>query len=75
MRALSQEQMRPFLGGLVLSLNAERVILSRVQCEPEYSNCALYPGPPKSATLGEEAEGDLSTACGVCKHTVDLRYF
>ena len=23
----------------------------------------------------EEVEGDLFTACGMCKHTVDLRYF
>ena len=34
---------------------------------------ALYPCPSELATLREEAEGDLSTVCGVCKHAVDLR--
>ena len=33
---------------------------------------ALYPCPSELATLREEAESELSTVCGVCKHTVDL---
>ena len=48
--------------------NVERVILSREQV---LAHMVLkphpYPGPPKSATFCEEAEGDLKTACGVCK--------
>ena len=31
--------------------------------------------PPESSTLCKDAEGAHLTACGVCKHTVDLLCF
>ena len=46
-------------------LNAERVILL-----PLYSTHAR-----QNRLLIAEAEGDLKTACGACKHTLDLRCY
>ena len=62
----------------IIIFEAERVILPWVQVP---GPIVLMPRPipmpaGNPATLYiEEAEGVLFTACGVCKHTVDLRYF